>query len=99
MSEVTVSRQVNLVSRPNGVPVPSDFEVVEARVAPPGPGQVVVKNSFMSVDPYMRGRMNDVKSYTPPFQLGEALAGGAVGEVVETNSPDRAVGDLVVHGL
>lgn len=99
MSETRISRQVNLVARPHGAPVPSDFEVVEADVPAPGEGEVVVKNAFMSVDPYMRGRMNDVRSYTPPFQLGEALEGGAVGEVIESNSPDLHVGDLVVHGL
>ena len=99
MSEQRTSRQVNLASRPNGAPVPSDFDVVEVDVPAPADGEVVVANRFMSVDPYMRGRMNDVKSYTPPFQIGEALAGGAVGEVIESNSPDLAVGDLVVHGL
>ncbi|MFK7916512.1 MAG: NADP-dependent oxidoreductase [Ilumatobacter sp.] len=99
MSDSRTSRQVNLAARPNGAPVPSDFEVVEVPVPVPGDGEVVVKNSFMSVDPYMRGRMNDVKSYVSPFQIGEALQGGAVGEVVESNSPDLAVGDHVVHGL
>lgn len=98
MSESRTSRQINLVARPNGVPVPGDFELVEVDVAAPADGEVVVANRFMSVDPYMRGRMNDVKSYTPPFQLGEVLAGGAVGEVIESNSPDLSVGDLVVHG-
>lgn len=99
MSESRTSRQVNLVARPNGAPVPMDFELVEVEVPTPGDGEVVVANRFMSVDPYMRGRMNDTKSYVPPFQLGEVLAGGAVGEVVESNSSDLAVGDLVVHGL
>jgi len=99
MSDTRTSRQVNLAARPNGAPVPSDFEIVEVDVPAPADGEVVVKNTFMSVDPYMRGRMNDVKSYVPPFQIGEALAGGAVGEVIESNSPDLAVGDHVVHGL
>jgi NADPH-dependent curcumin reductase CurA len=62
-------------------------------------GQVRVRNLFMSVDPYMRGRMNDTKSYVPPFQLGEPLQGGAIGSVVETRSPDLAEGDLVLHML
>ena len=99
MSDQRTSRQINLASRPNGAPVPSDFEVVEVEVGEPGDGDVVVANRFMSVDPYMRGRMNDTKSYVPPFQIGEALQGGAVGEVVESRSDDLAVGDLVVHGL
>lgn len=99
MSDPRTSRQVNLASRPNGAPVRADFDVVETEVPEPGDGEVVVENRFMSVDPYMRGRMNDVKSYVPPFQIGEVLAGGAVGEVVESKSPDVAVGDLVTHNL
>ncbi len=99
MSDSLTSRQINLAARPNGAPVASDFELVEVDVAVPVDGQVVVANRFMSVDPYMRGRMNDVRSYVPPFQLGEALQGGAVGEVIESNSPDLQVGDMVVHGL
>ena len=93
------SRHVNLASRPHGAPVPANFEVVEAEVPAPQDGEVVVANRFMSVDPYMRGRMNDVRSYVPPFQIGQPLEGGAVGEVIESNSPDIAVGDHVVHGL
>jgi len=93
------ARHVNLASRPNGAPVPENFEVVEAEVRAPGDDEIVVANRFMSVDPYMRGRMNDVKSYVPPFQIGEPLAGGAVGEVIESNSPNVSVGDHVVHGL
>ncbi len=94
-----IARHVNLASRPNGAPVAENFEVVEAEVRAPADGEIVVANRFMSVDPYMRGRMNDVKSYVPPFLLGQPLEGGAVGEVIESNSPDVAVGDFVVHGL
>lgn len=99
MSDSRTSRQVNLAARPNGAPVASDFQLVEVDVPAAADGEVVVANRFMSVDPYMRGRMNDVKSYVPPFQIGEVLAGGAVGEVIETTSPDVAVGDLVTHNL
>ncbi len=73
--------------------------MVEAEIPAAQDGEIVVANRFMSVDPYMRGRMNDVKSYVPPFQIGQPLDGGAVGEVIESNSPDIAVGDHVVHGL
>ncbi len=93
------TRHVNLASRPNGAPVAENFEVVEVEVRTPQDGEIVVANRFMSVDPYMRGRMNDVKSYVPPFQIGEPLQGAAVGEVIESHSPDVAVGDYVVHGL
>ena len=95
----TQGRQVRLVARPHGTPVPTDFELVTVEVPDPAPGQVLVRNRWMSVDPYMRGRMNDVKSYVPPFQLGAPLDGGAVGEVVASTVDTHAVGDLVLHGL
>ena len=65
----------------------------------PGPGEVLVHNRFLSVDPYMRGRMSDTKSYVSPFALGDVMSGMAVGEVVASQSPDLAVGDLVLHDL
>ncbi|MBK5307113.1 MAG: NADP-dependent oxidoreductase [Frankiaceae bacterium] len=92
-------REIRLAARPVGEPKPSDFELAEVDVAGPADGDVVVRNLVMSVDPYMRGRMNDVKSYAPPFQVGAALEGGAVGEVVETMSDTHAIGDVVLHGL
>ncbi|GAB2864243.1 NADP-dependent oxidoreductase [Actinoallomurus bryophytorum] len=91
------TREVHLKARPQGWPTPEDFAVVEAELAPPGDGEVLVRNLFMSVDPYMRGRMNDVKSYAPPYRLDEVMYGGAVGEVVESRSPDLAEGDVVLH--
>ena len=91
-------REVRLSARPQGEPVATDFEVATVEVADPAEGQVLVRNLFMSVDPYMRGRMNDVKSYVPPFQLGVALDGGAVGEVIASTVDSHAVGDLVLHG-
>jgi NADPH-dependent curcumin reductase CurA len=94
---MTRGREVHLVSRPQGWPVPEDFALVEVDLPDPGPGEVLVRNTFMSVDPYMRGRMNDVASYAPPYQLGEVMYGGALGEVVVSNSPDLAVGQTVRH--
>jgi len=94
-----VPRQIVLASRPSGWPDAANFAMTEVPSAELDDGQVRVRNLFMSVDPYMRGRMDDVKSYIPPFQVGEPLEGGAVGEVTETKSPDLAVGDLVVHQL
>jgi NADPH-dependent curcumin reductase CurA len=93
------SREVRLVRRPQGVPVADDFELAEVDVPEPAEGQVLVRNLFLSVDPYMRGRMNDVKSYVPPFELGKVMDGGAVGEVVASTVDTHAVGDLVLHGL
>jgi NADPH-dependent curcumin reductase CurA len=95
----TPSREIRLAARPHGEPVPSDFELAEVELPDPGPGQILVRNTYMSVDPYMRGRMNDVKSYVPPFQLGHALEGGAVGEVVASEAEGYAPGDVVVHQL
>jgi NADPH-dependent curcumin reductase CurA len=86
------SREVRLAQRPVGEPKPEDFELAEVELDEPGDGQLLVRNVFMSVDPYMRGRMNDAKSYVPPYELGKAMYGGAVGEVVGS-------GELVVHGL
>jgi NADPH-dependent curcumin reductase CurA len=86
-----------LKSRPRGMPQPSDFELATLPDQPMGEGQMRVRNLWLSVDPYMRGRMNDVKSYVPPFALGEPMTGGAVGEVVESNNPGFAPGDKVLH--
>lgn len=91
------SREVRLKARPVGMPKASDFEVVAAEASAPQPGQVQVRNLWMSVDPYMRGRMYDRPSYVPPFQVGEALQGGAVGQVVASEDPGFAPGDLVQH--
>ncbi|HEV7909043.1 MAG TPA: NADP-dependent oxidoreductase [Pseudonocardiaceae bacterium] len=99
MSVPTTALEIRLASRPQGWPTEENFEVAEVEVPQPGEGQILVRNLVMSVDPYMRGRMNDVKSYVPPFQVGKPLDGGAVGEVVASNSEDFAVGDTVLHGL
>ncbi|MGW2252029.1 NADP-dependent oxidoreductase [Kitasatospora sp. NPDC001660] len=93
------AREWHLAARPQGWPVPTDFALVEAPVRTPGPGEILVRNAFLSVDPYMRGRMNDVKSYVPPYLLGEAMDGGAVGYVVASEAEGFAPGDAVLHGL
>jgi len=95
----SVNRQFTLAARPVGMPKESDFRLVEAPIPALTNGQILLRTIFLSVDPYMRGRMNDTKSYVPPFQLGEPLQGGAIGSVVETRSPDLAEGDLVLHNL
>ncbi|WNV82099.1 NADP-dependent oxidoreductase [Umezawaea sp. Da 62-37] len=98
MSVPNTALEIHLASRPQGWPTELNFEVAEVAVPEPGDGEILVRNLVMSVDPYMRGRMNDTKSYVPPFQIGEPLDGGAVGEVVASNSPEFAVGDNVLHG-
>ncbi|MFD4240704.1 NADP-dependent oxidoreductase [Streptomyces sp. NPDC058525] len=101
MSQIpAVSREWHLVRRPQGWPVAEDFALREVPVsAEPAPGRILVRNLHMSVDPYMRGRMNDVKSYVPPFQLDRPMDGGAVGEVVASAAEGFSVGDHVLHGL
>ncbi len=91
----TTSREIRLKSRPVGAPALTDFELAEATLPDPGPGEALVRNLWMSVDPYMRGRMYDRESYVPPFQIGQPLQGGAIGEVVASNDPALKPGDRV----
>ena len=90
-----ISREIRLKSRPVGTPTADNFELASVTLPAPGPGEVQVRNLWMTVDPYMRGRMNDVRSYTPPFQLGEAMQGGAIGEVDRLQRSVLKAGDLV----
>jgi NADPH-dependent curcumin reductase CurA len=92
-----MARAWHLKSRPQGMPTLDDFELSEVDPGVLGEGMIRVRNRWLSVDPYMRGRMNDVKSYVPPFQVGEPMEGGAVGEVVESTADGFAPGDLVQH--
>jgi NADPH-dependent curcumin reductase CurA len=94
-----VAREVRLVARPQGFPTEDLFEIAEAPVPDPADGQVLIRNAYFSVDPYMRPRMNDVRSYVAPFTLGEAMTGGAVGRIAVSRSPRFAEGDWVVHPL
>jgi NADPH-dependent curcumin reductase CurA len=94
------NREIRLAARPDGFPKDSDFELAETPIPEPADGEVLVRNVYMSVDPYMRGRMNDRKSYVPSFQIGEPLQGGAIGQVIESKSDALAAGDWVnsMHG-
>jgi len=92
-----MARAWHLKSRPSGMPTPENFEMKDVELPPVGEGMVRIRNHWLSVDPYMRGRMNDVKSYVPPFQVGEPLEGGAVGELVESRAEGFNAGDLVQH--
>ena len=95
----TTNREVRLKSRPEGVPTADNFEIASVELPETGDGQVLVQNIYMSVDPYMRGRMVDRRSYVPPFQIGEPLTGGCVGKVVQSNHADYAMGDYVASFL
>ena len=94
-----VSREIRLVARPRGFPDEDLFEVAEAPIPDPADGQVLIRNAYFSVDPYMRPRMNDVRSYVAPFTLGEAMTGGAVGRVAASRNSRYAEGDWVLHQL
>jgi NADPH-dependent curcumin reductase CurA len=94
-----VAREIRLVARPKGFPDEELFELAETPIPEPAEGQLLVRNAYFSVDPYMRPRMNDVRSYVAPFTLGEAMTGGAVGRVATSRHPRFAEGDWVLHGL
>lgn len=95
----SINKQIRLASRPSGWVTEADFTLTEEGLPDPGDGQLLVRNVYMSVDPYMRARMNDTKSYVPPFQIGEVLQAGVVGQVHASNNPDYAEGDYVVGML
>jgi NADPH-dependent curcumin reductase len=90
-----MNRQVRLAARPVGYPKETDFRLVESPVPEPGTGEFLVRVIYLSLDPYMRGRMSDARSYVPPVTLGDVMEGGTVGEVVRSNHPGYAVGDIV----
>ena len=93
------SREIRLAARPRGAPAASDFELADVELPDPVDGEILVRNAFVSVDPYMRGRMNDARSYVPPFALGEPMRGGAVGQVVASRSDRWPEGSWVQHDL
>ena len=103
---MTLSREWHLTRRPHGVPVDEDFELVDIELPDPRDGEILVANTFLSVDPYMRGRMNSAKSYIPPFELAQPMSGEAVGVVqqvgpgaADSNGTAIAIGDTVAHML
>jgi len=93
--QTMTGHEIRLAARPKGWPTLDTFAHAAVELPPVADGQVLVRNLFMSVDPYMRGRMNDVKSYVPPFQIGQPLEGGAIGEVEESRAPNLHAGDIV----
>lgn len=95
----TKSRQIELKSRPEGVPTKDNFKLAEVSLLPTAEGEFLVQNEWMSVDPYMRGRMSDSNSYVEPFQIGEPLIGSCIGKVVESRHENFAEGDYVLGSL
>jgi NADPH-dependent curcumin reductase CurA len=91
----TMNRQITLAARPVGFPKESDFKLVESPLPTPGPGQMLVRALYLSVDPYMRGRMSSAKSYAASVELGDVMTGGVVGQVVESHHPQFAAGEIV----
>jgi NADPH-dependent curcumin reductase CurA len=94
-----LNKQVLLASRPAGTVTPDNFRIAEAPLPEPGEGEVLVKNEWLSLDPYMRGRMNDAKSYAPSVDVGALMVGQTVGEVVESRHPGFRRGDKVLTSL
>lgn len=91
--------QVLLASRPTGWVEESNFNIIEKQGPKPGPGELLVRNHWLSLDPYMRGRMNEGKSYAAPVEIGQVMVGGAVGEVLESANPRFKPGEFVVGSL
>lgn len=89
------NRKIVLAARPVGEPKPSDFKLIEEPVAEPGDGQVLLRTLYLSLDPYMRGRMSDAPSYAAPVEIGGVMVGGTVSEVLRSNIPSLSPGDIV----
>ena len=94
-----MNRQITLASRPVGYPKESDFNLVEVPIPTPGDGEVLVKTLYLSVDPYMRGRINAAKSYAANVEIDEVMVGSVIAEVIETEHPNFEVGDIVNAGI
>ena len=94
-----VNRQFVLARRPTGMPVDADFRLMESPVPVPATGEVLLRSRYLSVDPYMRGRMSAAKSYAPPVEIGGLMVGAGVADVVESKNPDWAIGDIVANPL
>jgi NADPH-dependent curcumin reductase CurA len=96
--KITTNRQVRLRRHPVGMPRPTDFEIVDAPIPSPGEGEVLSRTLFLSLDPYMRGRISGVRSYAAGVEIGQVIVGGTVGEVVESRHAAFAPGDIVAGG-
>ncbi|WP_367649035.1 NADP-dependent oxidoreductase [Aeromicrobium stalagmiti] len=99
MTDSTQNTQILLASRPHGEPTAENFEITTSPIPEPGDGEVLLRTIYLSLDPYMRGRMSDAKSYAAPVEVGTVMEGGTVAEVVESRDPSLAVGDIVLSHL
>jgi hypothetical protein len=93
------NKEIRLASRPTAMPALSNFKIVDADVPPLNDGEVLVRTLYISVDPYLRGRMREGRSYVPPFEVGQVIQSGVVGEVVESRAPEFQPGDIVTGML
>lgn len=96
---IVLQQQIKLVKRPIGLPTKEDFEFIQAPIAVPAEGEVLVRTVYISVDPYLRGRMNEGKSYIPPFELDSVMQSGVIAQVVESKSPNFEKNDIVMGSL
>src|SRR3954447_20013500 len=96
MSSTRLNRRIVLAARPKGEPQETDFRLEDAPVPQPADGQVLLRTLYLSLDPYMRGRMNEGPSYAPPVSIGQVMEGGSVAEVIESRSPKWNRGDIVL---
>src|SRR6185503_736009 len=93
------NKEIRFASRPAGMPTVDNFNIVDADSPQLNDGEVLVRTLYISVDPYLRGRMREGRSYVPPFAIGEVITSGVVGEVVESRAPGSAAGDIVTGML
>src|SRR5215204_3793523 len=89
------NKEIRFASRPTGIPTSENFELADSEVPSLNEGEVLVRTTYISVDPYLRGRMRPGKSYVPPFEVGEVISSGLVGEVVESRTPQFEKGEIV----
>src|SRR3977135_1753539 len=88
------NKEIRLANRPKGMPTLDNFQFVETSVPQPGDGEVLVRTLYISVDPYLRGRMREGRSYVAPFEVGDVISNSAIGHVVESRSPKVQTGDI-----
>ncbi|QKJ67227.1 NADP-dependent oxidoreductase [Deefgea piscis] len=93
---MSMNRQIVLNSRPVGAPTPADFRLIESAIPTPAAGEILLRTTYLSLDPYMRGRMSDAPSYAPPVALNDVMVGGTIARVAASNNPQFKVGDLVL---